>query len=75
MGGFCKLLKVEKTIANVFNNVFSELKYYQRRSERLCVLILVFQGGLVCIILEYFVNFLDDPYYEPLPWFMILEFL
>jgi len=27
--------------------------------------------NLVCIILESFVNFLDDPYYEPLPWFMI----
>jgi len=26
---------------------------------------------LECIILECFVNFLDDPYYEPLPWFMI----
>jgi len=26
---------------------------------------------LVCIILECFVKFLDDPYYEPLPWFMI----
>jgi len=28
----------------------------------------------VCIILECFVNFLDDPYYEPLPWFMIVSF-
>jgi len=27
---------------------------------------------LACVILECFVNFLDDPYYEPLPWFMIL---
>jgi len=26
---------------------------------------------LACVILESFVNFLDDPYYEPLPWFMI----
>jgi len=26
----------------------------------------------MCIMLECFVNFLDDPYYEPLPWFMIL---
>jgi len=26
---------------------------------------------LVCVILQCFVNFLDDPYYEPLPWFMI----
>jgi len=26
----------------------------------------------VCIILECFVNFLDDPYYEPLLWFMII---
>jgi len=34
-------------------------------------LILVLQGGLASVILEYFVNFLDDPYYEPLPWFMI----
>jgi len=30
------------------------------------------RGGLACVILECFVNFLDDPYYnEPLPWFMI----
>jgi len=27
---------------------------------------------LVCVILECFVNFLDDPYYKPLQWFMIL---
>jgi len=27
---------------------------------------------LACVILEYFVNFLDDPYYEPLPWFLIV---
>jgi len=27
---------------------------------------------LACVILECFVNFLDDPYYEPLLWFMIL---
>jgi len=26
---------------------------------------------LACIILDCFVNFLDDPYYEPLLWFMI----
>jgi len=26
---------------------------------------------LACIILEYFVDFLDDPYYESLLWFMI----
>jgi len=25
----------------------------------------------VCVILGCFVNFLDDPYYEPLPWFMM----
>jgi len=28
---------------------------------------------LACVILECFVNFLDDPYYEPLPWFMIMQ--
>jgi len=27
---------------------------------------------LACVMLECFVNFLDDLYYEPLPWFMIL---
>jgi len=27
---------------------------------------------LACVILECFVNFLDDPFYEPLPWFMIV---
>ena len=26
---------------------------------------------MACVILECFVNFLDDPYYEPLLWFMI----
>ena len=26
---------------------------------------------LACVILECFVNFLDDPYYEPLLWLMI----
>jgi len=44
MGSFCKSLKIEKTIAYAFNNV-AELKYHQRRSERLFELILVFQGG------------------------------
>jgi len=29
----------------------------------------------MCILLECFVNFLDDPYYEPLPWFMIAQSL
>jgi len=42
---FCKPLKIEKTITYAFNNVFAVLKYYQRRSERLFELILVFQGG------------------------------
>jgi len=27
---------------------------------------------LACVILECFVKFLDDPYYEPLLWFMII---
>jgi len=26
---------------------------------------------LACVILGCFEKFLDDPYYEPLPWFMI----
>jgi len=29
--------------------------------------LLFFQGGLLCILLGCFINFLDDPYYEPLP--------
>jgi len=54
-----------------FQLCFTELKYYQRRSERLfwanpCLPRLF----LACVILECFVNFLDDPYYEPLPWFV-----
>jgi len=52
--------------------LFTELKYYQRRSERPFELILVLQGGFMCVILECFVNFQDDPYYEPLLWFMMI---
>jgi len=60
----CKSLKIKKPIVYGFNYV-SELKYYQRKSERLFELILVLQGGFfVCVILGCFVNFLDDPYYE-----------
>jgi len=45
----------------------------QRRSERLFELILVFQSGiLACVILGCFVNFLENPYYEPLQLFMII---
>jgi len=29
----------------------------------------------VCVILECFINFLDDPYYELLLWFMIIIIL
>jgi len=36
-------------------------------------LILFFEGGLVCVILECFINFLNDPYYEPQPSVHILH--
>jgi len=51
--------------------LFAELKYYQKRSERLFEVILVFQGSFGVCYIRVFVNFLDDPYYEPLLWFMI----
>jgi len=54
-----------------FQLCFTELKDYKGRSKRLFELILAFQDGLACVILGCFEKFLDDPYYEPLPWFMI----
>jgi len=45
--------------------------YYQKGLRGFWA-ILVLQGGFFArVILECFVNFLDDPYYEPPPWFMI----
>jgi len=75
MSSFCKSLKIKKTICDnmpIFLQCFRELKYYQRRSDRLFKLILVFQGSFWCAlyVLECFVNLLDL-YYEPLLWFMI----
>jgi len=59
---FCKSQEIEKTIAYAFDNVLLNfMKYYQRRSEGLLELILVFQGGFAYTILECFVYFLDDP--------------
>jgi len=62
LGTFCKLLKIKKTIVYAFKLRFAELKYYQRRSERLFELILVCQSSFCVCYIRVFVNFLDDPY-------------
>jgi len=65
-------MKIKKILL-MFLQCFSELKYFQRRSERLFKVILVFQDSFCCAlyVLQCFVNLIDDLYYEPLPWFMI----
>jgi len=51
MGSFCKSLKIEKTVVCDFYNVLNWSIYYQRRSERLFEVVLVFQisSGVCCI--------------------------
>jgi len=57
-----------------FQLCFAELKDYKGRSERLFELIIAFQGGFWCmLLLGCLEKFLEDPYYEPLPWFMIVS--
>jgi len=65
MGSFCKSLKIEKTIAYTFNNVLLNWSITKEGLRGPCLP----RWYLLCIILECFVNFLDYPYYEPLPWF------
>jgi len=73
MDSFCESLKIKITIAYAFNNVLLNWSITKEEGLKVFELILIFQGGLVCVILEYFVNFLNDPFYEqPLLWFMII---
>jgi len=63
--------KLKKTIVYGFNNVLLNYSITKRLSERLFELILVFQSCFDVCYIRVFANFLDDPYYEQLPLFMI----
>jgi len=69
MGSFCKSTKIEKTIAYAFNNVLLNWSIIKEGLRGFWANPCLPRWFLVCIKLECSVNFLDDPYYEPLLWF------
>jgi len=72
MDSFCKSLKIKKTIAYAFNNVLLNWSITKKVWKAFWAYPGLLRQFLECVILECFVNFLDDPYYESLLWFMIL---
>jgi len=66
-GYFLKLLKNHENNKLCPYQCFGKLDYLTGFSGNLSFL----GWFLVCILLESFIKFLVDPYYEPLSWFMI----
>jgi len=59
------------TVAYVFSNVLVTYAIIKENLSRFQVNLKLLGWFFVCVLLESFIKFLVNPYYELLPWFMI----
>ena len=76
MGGLCQVPKIMYTISYAFNIalliVIIVITTTERLFECICLLSRMLQNLGSCVLLEDFINFSVDPYYDPLSLVMIL---